>query len=435
MTEFFRDFDKLRKGKVTASQAQSIINQLGFQLTLEEYASLALKYQSADGMFDYSEFCGFIDSAFTQKGIEYAPTSQVKPVTSEDTLLARRKFLEASTEEQGEVDQIIVEFRKAVVNKRINLKPMFQDFDITRNGHVTKPQFIRVLSQLRIVAPDHIMHLLLKRYMDKGNTDEVNYVDFCNDVDTTEDMFGVGRDYNQSFNYYPRSQAHRVEADIVKLVPEDIEDVIARIRQRCKEERVRIGEFFRDFDKLRSGFITEAQFRIGLNMAKLVMSNNEFGLLCEHFQAPKEGKHVKWKEFSDRVDEVFTQKGLEKRVDAVVEEARTMTVYGRTKPTKAEVSVAEDVVRRFKEMLLRHRLDSKSFFQDWDRHKHFKISPKQFRQVLATFNFILTEDEIMCVVHTYGNQDNDILYMNFITDSAPYQPKELNKALSTKTTY
>ena len=82
---------------------------------------------------------------------------------------------------------------------------MFQDFDITRNGHVTKPQFIRVLSQLRIVAPDNIMHLLLKRYMDKGNTDEVNYVDFCADVDTTEDMFGVGRDYNHSFNYYPRS--------------------------------------------------------------------------------------------------------------------------------------------------------------------------------------------------------------------------------------
>jgi len=32
--------------------------------------------------------------------------------------------------------------------------------------------------------------------MDMGNAEEVNYVDFCNDVDTPEDMFGVGRDYN-----------------------------------------------------------------------------------------------------------------------------------------------------------------------------------------------------------------------------------------------
>ena len=138
-------------------------------------------------------------------------------------------------------------------------------------------------------------------------------------------------------------------------------------------------------------------------MAKLVLSNNEFGLLCDHFQAPKEGKHVCWKDFVDRVDEVFTQKGLEKRVDVEVGEARTQTFYGRTKPTKQEVNLAEDVVRRFKEMLLRHRLDSKSFFQDWDRHKHFKISPKQFRQVLATFGFVLTDEEIRSVVRTYGN--------------------------------
>jgi hypothetical protein len=58
---------------------------------------------------------------------------------------------------------------------------------------------MRVLAQLGISAPDNIMNLILKRYMDKGNVDEVNYVDFCNEIDTPHDMFGVGRDYNQSF--------------------------------------------------------------------------------------------------------------------------------------------------------------------------------------------------------------------------------------------
>ncbi len=125
MTEFFRDFDKLRKGKVTPTQAQSIINQLGFHLSLEEHQSLAEKYQADDGNFNYAAFCAYIDSAFTQKGIEYAPTSTVQPVTSENTVLARRKFLEFTPEEQVEVQAIIDAFRKAVVNKRINLKPMF----------------------------------------------------------------------------------------------------------------------------------------------------------------------------------------------------------------------------------------------------------------------------------------------------------------------
>ena len=35
--EFFRDFDKLRKGKVTGPQFKSILSQLNFNLTDEEY--------------------------------------------------------------------------------------------------------------------------------------------------------------------------------------------------------------------------------------------------------------------------------------------------------------------------------------------------------------------------------------------------------------
>jgi hypothetical protein len=69
-------------------------------------------------------------------------------------------------------------------------------------------------------------------------------------------------------------------------------------------------------------------------MAKIVLSSHEFDELVTYFQAPKEGKHVKWREFCDTVDEVFTKKGLEKAVDMVLDDARTQTVYGRTNPNK-----------------------------------------------------------------------------------------------------
>ena len=51
---------------------------------------------------------------------------------------------------------------------------------------MTKDQFLRVLDLLRITAPQHILQALMKRYMDKGNVDEVNYVDFCEDIDGAE---------------------------------------------------------------------------------------------------------------------------------------------------------------------------------------------------------------------------------------------------------
>lgn len=37
---------------------------------------------------------------FTQKGIDKAPTTTVKAITSEDTLLARRKYLEITEEDE-----------------------------------------------------------------------------------------------------------------------------------------------------------------------------------------------------------------------------------------------------------------------------------------------------------------------------------------------
>ena len=240
-------------------------------------------------------------------------------------------------------------------------------------------QFLRVLTQLGIQASEQAMNIMLKRYLDKGNIDEVNYVDFCNEIDSAEDIFGVGRDYNQSFNYYPKNLPRPVGQDIISLRPQDIDDVLARLRKVCAQDRIRIGEFFRDFDKLRSGYITEAQFRIGLNMAKLSLSGNEFELLCNYFRAPKEGKHIKWREFCDSVDEVFTKKGLEKNIDMKLDDARTQTMYGRQGASKGERNLADDFIQRFKSLLLRQRLNAKSFFQDFDRHKHFKVSPKQFR--------------------------------------------------------
>ena len=151
--------------------------------------------------------------------------------------------------------------------------------------------------------------------MDKGNVDEVNYFDFCNDVDSPEQLFGVGRGFNHSFNYYPKTRPRITGIDIKKDIPDDVEDVIAKLRQVCKEQRIRISEFFRDFDKLRSGNITEAQFRIGLNMSKIVLSGKEFRSLADHFQSEKEGAHIRWRDFADTVDEVFTKKNLERSVD------------------------------------------------------------------------------------------------------------------------
>jgi hypothetical protein len=92
--EFFLDFDKLRKGRVTKNQFMSILSMLNFNLTAEEFKSLADRYETDDGLFSYKDFCANINSAFTTYGIQKAPLTQVKPVTVDQTIPARRKYLE-----------------------------------------------------------------------------------------------------------------------------------------------------------------------------------------------------------------------------------------------------------------------------------------------------------------------------------------------------
>lgn len=71
--EFFRDFDKLRKGKVTIPQFKSILSMMNYNLTEEEFDSLAEKYRTPDNMFNYFDFCDTINNAFTKKGIDKDP--------------------------------------------------------------------------------------------------------------------------------------------------------------------------------------------------------------------------------------------------------------------------------------------------------------------------------------------------------------------------
>ena len=367
---------------------------MNFTLTNDEFQFLADKYATNDPerFFQYTKFTENINNAFTTKGIDKNPCARVAPVTQNDTLLARRKYLATNPAQVEDIQNLLDQYRQAVQTKRIHLKPIFQDFDITKNGHVSKDQFLRVLNLLRITAPQTELQKLLRRYMDLGNVDEVNYVDFCEDVDNEKQLFGVGRDFNHSYEYFPRTQARVSKAEIVRNNPDDVEDVLARIRSTCKQQRIRVSEFFRDFDKLRSGYITSAQFRIGLNMAKVAISQPEFNRLEVAYKAPKEGSHIKWREFSDHVDEAFTTKGLEKNLDAEVGVANTKMTYGRKGANEDQREIVSAVLEDFKAFVRKNRLDAKSFFQDFDHHKHFKVSPKVFQQVLTCLNFPLSSE-------------------------------------------
>ena len=83
-------------------------------------------------------------------------------------------------------------------------------------------------------------------------------------------------------------------------------------------------------------------------------------------------------DFSGTIDKLFTSKGLEKNLGTTIGEAGFATTYGRVPANYSETDNVQRILDGFTEVIRKKRLDAKSFFQDWDRHKRFKVTQKQF---------------------------------------------------------
>jgi hypothetical protein len=136
-------------------------------------------------------------------------------------------------------------------------------------------------------------------------------------------------------------------------------------------------------------------------MSKIVLSGSEFKLLSDKYRAQMEGDFVLWRNFADDIEEVFGKKNLEKSVDIVIGNARTETNYGIQAATAADEQNAGRVRESFTNLVRRQRLDAKSFFQDHDRHNHFKVTPRKFKQIMTLLGISLSEEELNSIVKVY----------------------------------
>eukprot|EP01016_Furgasonia_blochmanni_P015088 TRINITY_DN1811_c0_g2_i3.p1 TRINITY_DN1811_c0_g2~~TRINITY_DN1811_c0_g2_i3.p1 ORF type:complete len:956 (-),score=361.13 TRINITY_DN1811_c0_g2_i3:227-3094(-) len=426
--EFFKDFDPLRKGVCTEGQFKRVLHISGLQLNEEEVNQVCMLYQDASGLIKYKQFCERIDEIFTKKGIEKDPLFRVSAIDNNTTLPARRYFLGLSEEESQRLGDLLRQYYQVMQSKRVLIKPHFQDFDKTKQGYVSKNQFVRILNQFGLFPNMENLNLLLKKYIDKGNLDEVNYYEFIRDIDYYDnDSVRISKEHAEAFKVAPpRPVVKDLSSSIAHLsegqLNSELESILNKLRRKIKEQRIRVFEFLRDFDKLRSGFITEPQFRLGLNMAKLPLTNEEFAVLVKAFRLEGKENQIRWRDFCDRLDEIFTVKGLERNPAFEFVPINLDKTLVRHALSPQETEYAEACKARFRDYCKATRLDVKQFFMDWDKLGRNKVTPKQFRQVLTTVKFAMSDEEVAAICRMYASEDDsgDVRYVNFINDTNPF---------------
>lgn len=109
------------------------------------------------------------------------------------------------------------------------------------------------------------------------------------------------------------------------------------------------------------------------------------------------------------------------RPNEEVKLASTNYVYTRPQISEEEMVTAEKVKEEFIKFRLMNRLEPKQFFENWDKLNRWKVSSKQFRQVLATLGFELTAEQNDAVCKLYITDDgHEVRYLDFLNDTKPY---------------
>ena len=281
--------------------------------------------------------------------------------------------------------EMVTGLNRHVVSNRILLKPGFADFDRSKSQHITSQQFLRVMKNLNIMPPsDAMFDLITRRYCDRGNTKEVNYFHFCKDVDRPEDMFPAyqakkptGPDYKK-IGVRPKqvSTFFRDQTDAVDVInnrftqahidisndPTDVED---RLKAAIVMKRVRIEEFFRDFDKLRKGRVTRMQFKGILSSMNFTLTNDEFKALAKKYETADPERFFRYVDFCANMNRAFTITGIDKapttRVAAVT---AGDTLLARRKYLAGEQNEQEvnEILEEYKTAVKNKRIHLKPVF-------------------------------------------------------------------------
>ena len=424
--EFFKDHDKLRSGVITENQFLCGLS-LGCgkeaHLSDQEIKMLADYYRTPDNRVQYKAFCDIMENAFNVPGLEKQPT--IHPVAPPSGALTRSLAV-LTGDEETQLMTVLSNLGEVVRKRRLMLYSYFKDYDrgVAYTRNVTKSQFARILHFLSLSVNEQDLKLLCKKFEEPVSGD-VNYPAFCQAVD-------------QEFNHYTIDKSEPVPSTDLILPPPPpsidtsnvfLSDVMDRIRHHVLINRIRAGEFFQDFDPLRSGSITRAIFTRGIDAMDVSwLSKAQVHALLEMYADPRKSDCVLWTRFVSDVESVFTQAGLEKSPTHVVPPHETFLLpkegalsnWG-TVPSEIK-DVFDEAMHRMRSRALQRRILAKPCFQDFDKHNNGHITKSQFRQCLATLDLHADADEVTAIEHKFSD-DIGFNYLQFLNELIPKRPE------------
>uniref|UniRef100_A0A061R0J3 Flagellar associated protein n=1 Tax=Tetraselmis sp. GSL018 TaxID=582737 RepID=A0A061R0J3_9CHLO len=225
------------------------------------------------------------------------------------------------------------------------------------------------------------------------------------------------------------------------ITPTKAKSSLEQVQRAVYINRIRIREFFFDFDRLRTGKVTRFQFLSALNTAGLHSRIQPFGPqvleeVADMFATVTGNPPVKvidYRDFCDKVNRVFTLPELERTPQRIVD-AEPTHLLDKTRYDKCAKVLCQDKEERLHYVLEELRVQArtkrilvKPFFDDACRDKNSPslvnhVTWQQFKQVLETkLEFKLWEEDKDLLIEKYVDDfyGDMVNYVAFARDVDP----------------
>ena len=414
---FFADWDKLRKGFVTREQFCTVVTSIfakAVPLSHEQLNSLAnlFTHKRETSAIDYSAFVDAIEVEKAElRTLTLRPTQSIlektKPHRDETTVIS------------DSAKPILARVAAKVQTRRINMKPLFEDFDSFNRGYLTPFRFARVLVQelTCLSLKEEDIDILCSTFMvpNKG----VNYFSFIKYIE---------RANNQGIKPAAAStdalRSHNMSTSVSHGKTLTKEDVLRKLRIASRIHGVRLREFLKDDDTLRKGLLSVEKFSRAISRARIECSTEEIKLLVQDYikvtAASPSHQLIDWLSLVRDIELSEVAANLEKEpqnLSKLVSLERGMRDPGR-KLSAADEETVRSQLQRIGDFVSINRILIAPTFYSYDKQNTGKLQKSIFRRAFGSLKLKVCE--------TYSEEDYDRISAYFTDEACSFDADIIN---------
>lgn len=412
-----QNFDRQKRGFITASQLHRALATLKINLSNEQFKLISDYFGCEEGV-DYFTFVERIDPSFTQSRRSFQPIGTTKESiedvfghtpagdlfitteTADDWIYKSKRGLIKKLDEKNDIQSLMYGMKQWSIINSVNIGDFIKDFDRHNCGEVPISQFRSGLSMSSYKLTENEFDTLAAYYASKNRANFIRWRDFEKDLlnaiaPLTLEKSPRTQPQKPEIAYNTRSLVEQKTVQVTDRVS-TILDLVSRF---VRSRRISLLEQFKDKDKLNHKRCSANHFAQIIQLIGVHISKDQIDALCTFYNDPVTN-FVDYPRFVTDVDERVGLIFGDNACSSIV--VNPLPAYSKEESpylvSSRSLTGNEDdwstICSRLQTYVYKRQVRLTDFFQSFDRLSKGKVTQQKFHSVIGQTNLPLTPSQM-----------------------------------------